>query len=526
LQADLVINEVMANESGSDVTLEWIELYNNSDSLKTLSNYTLEVNGQMLPLPTDVISGGDYYVLCRRLASSGSTPGFEAVWGNNTGVWGDDSERETYRVYQLASLTLPNDTGQILLRRLSSTTSSFVWNQAGADGISWERFSPTLTVVGNSVDSRGSTPGEINSITPRRFDLSIVSLQSHTAAGGKTLVSSVIANSGTSVITLADLNLYYDLNRDSVVIDEDLITTYSLFSLSPYDTVLFEDILTLEGIYPSILAKLPDDDRETNNLKLITATGNQYPPVIITEFMPYPRPPLNTEWVEIQNHSDTAINISGWKIGDSLRLNVFSSSSHVMEPGDFLVLVQDSIALRDFYNDNQVALLEPPGWAELNNGGDRVRLYDSLNNPADSFTYFSAYDDNYTWGRGNEPGMTDLWGRSVDIGGTPGSENVIFYQAAGSEIMISIEPNPFSPSRDRETAITFSMPPGEVMTIRIYDREGRVVKTILDNMPALSGTIYWDGTDDKGARLHAGIYILYAEVPDIAHYKRTVVIAP
>ncbi len=524
--ADLLINEVMANEPGSQVTLEWIEIFNNSDSVKSLSNYTLEINGTLLLLPDDVIIGGQYYILCRRFATSGTVPGFEEVWGNNTGVWGDDVSTEFYPIYQLTSILLTNDTGQIILRLGGSTKSSFVWNQNGADGVSWERFSPTSATISNSTDPRGGTPGEMNSITPRRNDLSLVSLSAYPAGAGSTSLRFTVANSGTSESTSSEFKLYYDPDGDATVNEGDLITIYSLFNLSPYDTIEFADNLTLNGIYPTVLAQLPDDERPENNVKSARATGEEFPPLVINEFVPYPRPPLTTEWVEIKNRSDTAINISGWKIGDSLRLNIISAGSQSLASGEYLVLAKDSAAFRAFYSDDAILMVQPSSWAELNNNFDLVRLYDANNFPADSFRYGSVYPNNYSWSRGEEAGKTEQWGRSIDPGGTPGMTNLVYYQASASSISLRIEPNPFSPSRDRQTAITFTMPPGENMTIRVYDIEGRLVKTILDNMPALDGVVYWDGTSDDNLCLQVGIYIIYAEVHNRAQFKQTVVIAP
>lgn len=526
VNADLIINEVMANEPGSQVTLEWIEIFNNSDSVKSLSNYTLEINGTLLLLPDDVITGGQYYILCRRFATSGTVPGFEEIWGNNTGVWGDDLSKEFYPINQLTAMSLTNDTGQIILRFGGSTKSSFVWNQNGADGVSWERFSPTSATISNSTDPRGGTPGEMNSITPRRNDLSLVSLSAYPAGAGGTTLRFTVANSGTDEIASSDLKFYYDLDRDSVVNEGDLITTYSLFNLSPYDTIEFSDVLTLEGIYPTVLAQLPDDERPENNIKSARATGEEFPPLIINEFMPYPRPPLSSEWVEIKNRTDSTIDLAGWKVGDSLRLNLILSGARTLEAGEYLILAQDSAAFRAFYGDNAIPVVQPSSWGELNNGVDQVRLYDSSNFPADSFRYGSVYPDNYSWSRGEEAGKTEQWGRSIEPGGTPGKMNQVYYQASASAISLKVEPNPFSPSRDRQTAITFSMPPGENMTIRIYDTEGRLVKTILDNMPALDGVVYWDGKSDDNLRLQVGIYIIYAEVHNRAQFKQTVVIAP
>ncbi len=64
-------------------------------------------------------------------------------------------------------------------------------------------------------------------------------------------------------------------------------------------------------------------------------------------------------------------------------------------------------------------------------------------------------------------------------------------------------PNPFS----SETVISFSLPSAGRATLRVFDMAGRVVRTIADgDMPAASHSLVWDGRDDSGNTVGAGIY--------------------
>jgi hypothetical protein len=524
-RADIIINEVMSNEPGSQVALEWVELYNNSDSTKSLSFYTLEIDDVSFSFPGETVAPRSYFVACRRLFLSGSTMGFESYWGNADSIWGDYTT-ESYKVFQLSGISLGNDSGTVILKYAAVTKSIFKWTSSGRDGASWERFTPASTVISNSVDSRGATPGKINSITPGQRDLALLSASAYPEAGGITSISLKVANIGLETISEASLGIYYDNNRDSIVTAGDEIMVITLLGLNPYDTILISESVELNGIYSTLLARLPSDDRLNNNTRLFAAPGKNFPPVILSEFIADPLAPLQTEWVEIKNRSDSTINLKGWMLGDALTLYPITATGLTIGGGEYAVLTEDSSAFISFYGRPDYNFLELPGWAALNNSGDQLRLVDHLSFAADSFQYTYTFGDNFSWGRGEETGSTERWGRSVVAGGTPGHSNDIYYEPSSKAIRVETEPNPFSPSRDHQMTISFYIPSGEELTIKLYDIQGRVVKTFLNMLPAMEGQIIWDGTSDGGRPLPVGIYILYLEVFGGGEYKQTIVVAP
>lgn len=66
-------------------------------------------------------------------------------------------------------------------------------------------------------------------------------------------------------------------------------------------------------------------------------------------------------------------------------------------------------------------------------------------------------------------------------------------------------PNPFS----NGTTINYSLEKHDSVSIEIFNMEGKRVKTLMSNKPHGSGayTINWDGTNDNGGRVEAGVYI-------------------
>jgi hypothetical protein len=83
---------------------------------------------------------------------------------------------------------------------------------------------------------------------------------------------------------------------------------------------------------------------------------------------------------------------------------------------------------------------------------------------------------------------------------------------------IGSAPNPFS----RETAIRFDMPQQAVVDLRIFDASGRVVRTLLAGSTLLPGvqTVNWDGRDDRGRSVSAGVFFARLATPTWSRTQR------
>ena len=98
-------------------------------------------------------------------------------------------------------------------------------------------------------------------------------------------------------------------------------------------------------------------------------------------------------------------------------------------------------------------------------------------------------------------------------GASPGSSNSIA-TVYSERLLANIFPNPFSPDGDGfddKVTINFTLPFQTNLTARIYDVNGRKVKTLLDDSPVASGQLHWDGKGDNGKTLRSGIYVLFME---------------
>jgi DNA/RNA endonuclease YhcR with UshA esterase domain len=80
--------------------------------------------------------------------------------------------------------------------------------------------------------------------------------------------------------------------------------------------------------------------------------------------------------------------------------------------------------------------------------------------------------------------------------------------SAGPEIIAS--PNPFSPDLGEVMVIVVNGPLDHSLTVRIYDLEGRLVRTY-DNLPGGANSIEWPGTDETERQVGPGIYLCHLE---------------
>lgn len=521
-RAAVEVNEVMSNEPGSRTTLEWIELFNNSADSTSLGLCRLQIGTTQVAL-TGTLQSNQYMVICRKLSGDATGPGFESIWGNNSGVWGDDPS-ENYPQPFVADFSLSNSAGSVELVRINQVVSTLSWTSAGADGVSWERVYPDSSQISPSRDFSGATPGFINSLTPVPHDLTIDTIVV-AAQGGSTDLTITVENIGLNELTNRSLLLYY-YNEANPGNETDAITTLNIPILDPGYKTDLPVTLNLDGVYRHIGLALQDDDRNRNNRRNLTVPGAAFPPVKLSELMPNPAPPLTTEWIELENPGNAAWDIQGWKLCDANACHVISSASLLVPLDSFLVLAADSAAFDRFYLNFLGPLFQPAGWLTLNNDSDQVILVDSFGYVADQFSYNSVYSGNYTWARENSGHGN--WGRSADPGGTPGRTNSVVFEPTADHIGLKISPRVFSPDgdgRDDVTQIHLQATKASGYSLKIYDRYGRLVRVLFENQSFIHEQYTWDGRADDGSRLPIGIYICYFEASGVESVKQTVVIA-
>lgn len=232
--ADLILSEVLSNEPGSRVLLEWVEVFNNGPLAIDLADYSIVEGPDTLRLSGGSgLAPGVFAVLCRRLLPLSGSDCFESRWGDSSGVWGD-SPGENYPAYEIG-IILANASGSIyLLDADDYVADQFHWSSASDDGRSEERddLADVFSAWHACFDPTGSTPGKENSTRPADdsgiyLDVSpkIISL----SAPDQTITISYGVNSGSKV----SLEVYDDSGRSRRTISEDSEIPYGIIYWSP-----------------------------------------------------------------------------------------------------------------------------------------------------------------------------------------------------------------------------------------------------------------------------------------------------
>ena len=82
-------------------------------------------------------------------------------------------------------------------------------------------------------------------------------------------------------------------------------------------------------------------------------------------------------------------------------------------------------------------------------------------------------------------------------------------------------PNPFNPS----TVIRFALPKDGNVKLQVYDITGSLVKTVLDQtMRGGNMEVTWDGTNNSGTKVAAGVYIYRLQASNFVATKKMVMV--
>ncbi len=423
---------------------EWVELFNTSQDSIMLGRFTLSDNSgtkATLPESDRLLAPSGYAVI------ADDSSFFQFYPGISDGVI----------VVALPSL---NNTGDaVVVRDASGRTMDSVAYSPSWGGNSGGRSLERILPAGGSNDPQNfetcsdtskSTPGRINSVTPRDRDLavgSIASTPAHLQSGERATITASIINVGMQTSGNATVILFKDMDGDGYCDSEEGIDSSATPPLPAGDsTVVSLNTGTLNfGTHRiGVFVNYPDDERESDNVKTTALNvGLPSATIVINELMYAPKQP-EQEWVELLNASGVTIDLSSFRIathGASVKIKTGS----VIAPNGFIVLCKDSSISGLHYPVANLVIQSTPS---LNNGGDGVALYDNLGNLLDTMSYLPSYGgssgrslERVDYLQGNDP---TNWEESVDsTGATPGASNsvaILPYDAAVRRIDLSAAP--------------------------------------------------------------------------------------
>jgi hypothetical protein len=200
------------------------------------------------------------------------------------------------------------------------------------------------------------------------------------------------------------------------------------------------------------------------------------------------------DWVELTNVSEEEQNLSNWILKDENENIFVFPVNTTIQPKDFIVLVEDSIAFKNLFPE--VKNYKGNLGFKLNNEGEFIELREQNNFFVDSIRYSSSDPwPNLSDGTAatielsdpsSDNALSENWYLSSSIGGTPArtnsekvTTNLDFKQDDNMETDYYLGqnyPNPFNPT----TNIAYSIPKSGHINLSIYDVLGNEVISLID----------------------------------------------
>jgi len=384
---DIVINEIMYAPSSPQP--EWIELLNKSSNPINLKKWRVfDASSSVLITSQDFVLQPDSFVV---ITADSSVLNYFPI---------------TSRIIRVSLPALNNNGDAVVIKdSLNFIIDSLFYLPSwggNTGGRSLERVfkDASSTEPSNwktSLSPFRATPGRINSVTPKDYDLAITSfnpLKTFAVVGEEIQFKVGIKNVGLNLISSSSALLYRDANQDSIPQANEFISQNVIQSLNVNDSTTF--IISTnnfdEGINRYILKLLSfSDDDTSNNIALSSVNGVSINEIrndlVINEIMYAPQSP-EPEWIEIYNRSNKVINLLSYKIADAVDTQKVVFSSTVLQPQEYLVISKDS-SIFNLYPINSKVIIR--SFPSLNNSDDKIILLDSLNRVIDSLQYFSRW---------------------------------------------------------------------------------------------------------------------------------------
>lgn len=513
---DVVFNEILADPD-PPIRLpdeEYLEIFNRSDYASDIKEWRLEVNSrtyslkELLPQTTD--TSAHFLIL----------------------------EPSSFLV--LKGMTLPNEMAVLALYNEQGSLVHGVSYQVPWDAMDWKKEGgwslespdPHLyCMVSNSweysSDPSGGTPGRENS-------------NKHPAVDREppVLLYYGYGETGELFLQYSETLRLTDLESGDFIVRPGTVMPIKFCLRDPLKTILDlkypEDLRDRQHFTLDlpVLCDCQGNRSLSQKIKGGKVKAPSYETLVINEIM-YDPPDGFPEYVELYNPGPDYFDLQ------ELALHVveegavpdhprpLSTQSRIILPGQYLVLTASVPHLRDSYG------LAPSGsWVELEslpqmkNTGGSLYLTDRSGAVVDQAIFrndlhMDLLDDTrgislerISWERsGNDPAN---WHSAASISGyaTPGTENSQLLVAQVGEEVLEIEPLVFSPDNDGFQdllKITISTgAQGWVLSLWVSDLGGRMIRSLANNHIAAPSVLYsWDGEEEDGGLVSAGIYVLH-----------------
>ncbi len=395
-----IFSEVMFAPNGSNN--EFIELYNPNGQSIDLSDFQIQYSSSS-PDQIESYDNGSTNLLGQAFAVI-----VEADFDINNSSYSIPASALIVQIddnaFGTGGMSNSSDRDIFLLNSSDDTVAVYTYSANNNNGISDEKINlnsdNTAQNWANSLITNG-TPGSLNSVTPKEVDLAVTSIEiiPFPAIEQVDLTATVnIENFGLQKAASFSVSLYNDINFDSSPQQSELINSFTLNDLASGESLQQNFVL---GSFPEsdvqliAVCQIANDENSANDTFIYNF--HVFPPssvsndIVINEIM-YDPSSGEPEWVEIYNRSQNIYSLKDWQFADASNSSTITEDDFQLGPNQYLILV-DNADIENFYEiDSEIIVMSLPS---LNNGGDKLILYDDISSVVDSLTY-----DN-TWGGGD-----------------------------------------------------------------------------------------------------------------------------
>lgn len=541
LPGDIIVTEFMADPSPVVSVLpdaEYIELYNRSNKVIQLQELRYSTGGTPQQLPNFLLLPGRYVIVCpNSQAAAFSAFGDVAPLGSFPALVNGGDEIILFNLQGEELFYLEYDLSwyQDISKRDGGWSIEMINTDLPGDCPSNWRA---------SIDTRGGTPGAVNSVQGQPDD-----------AQGPLLLT-------TAVLTPTSVRLQFNEPLLSGALASNLfsidggIAIASALLLTPSSQVLLSLSVPLQPgqIYMlTVSQQIKDCIGNVSNAAQTVPLGLAEPVVpgdlVLNEILFNPLTG-GTDFLELYNNSNKVLNLNGLRIENTQKTGSTASSNFLQDyflfPQEYIAITADVQDIRFRYETPNLRALvqnaipsfdDKSGNATISMSGvvlDAFDYVETMHTPLldtkDGVSLERLDPDGPTQSSGN-------WHSAAAAVGfaTPGYRNSQFFPAPTlTDRIISIPNKTFSPDGDGFEDILqifyTADKPGFVLNLRIFDAHGRLVRNLLrSELLAASGVFKWDGVNDEGTKARSGIYILWIELfhPDgeTERTKKTCVLA-
>ena len=527
---EILITEFMADPTPVNglPDAEYIELFNNSDDIFELSNYSIRIGPSQRSLPDSLIFPGEYVLVVDKdnKEAFSSLAGVIAI---------NDLPALTNNGTTIAMINSLDET----LHSLSYTTDWYGDPTKSSGGWALEMINPSHICSEKdnwkaSNDIEGGTPGRQNSLWMISPDLE-----------GPELVSLFVKDDHSIEIRFNErLDSFFMVNEMIFpfepavdIAKPEMINSFtiSLLLLNPLQENTTYRLLPFDAI--DCLGNMKLTDTMVFGLVVSPGKGD----ILINEILFNPASG-GSRYIELINASEKFFDLSNLRIGRLSENELYPTGiNEIFGPGSIVAFTPDREDVLGRYHvpfPSKLYQMSLPSWDDEE---DEVAIL-SDGTLIDSFTYSADWhhpvlsDQNGVSleriSTGSETSDRGTWHSASSLNGygTPTGFNSQAIALIAPNTPFSITNKQFSPNDDGfKDFLYLQFEPeagNDVGSIWVYDLEGREIQQILSNeILGATTLVQWNGRNSEGQLADMGIYLIYVELWDangnVTHYQQS-----